>query len=375
MNRPFYLAEPQTPVLLCFSHLRWDFVFQRPQHLMTRAAATHQVLYIEEPDFAPGPAHYRMRVVEAGVAVLTPVIPHGSDPVAEQRDFVSALVDHLGARRFVHWYYTPQALAFTESLPRDLCVFDCMDELSAFRFAPPELRAREAALIAQADMVFTGGASLYAAKRDRHRMVRCYPSSVDVAHFSAARSALPDPQDQARTPHPRVGFFGVIDERMDLGLVARAAADLPDVQFVMLGPVCKIDEADLPRAANLHWLGRKGYAELPAYLSNWDAGWMPFALNEATRFISPTKTPEFLAAGLPVVSTAVTDVVEGYGKPGLVTIAGAEDIAPALRAALAPPAARWRAAVDRRLSAMSWDATWAAMRGDMQACLRQPVEV
>lgn len=363
------------PVLLCMSHLRWDFVYQRPQHLMRRAAASHQVFYIEEPLPAPGPAHYRMRVEAGGVTVLTPVFDATLDPVAEQRRLLEGLVGTFGESRVVHWYYTPLALAFSENLPCDLCIYDCMDELSNFRFAPPELRERERALMARTDLVFTGGASLYAAKKGLHPAVRCYPSSVDVAHFARARSGPPDPRDQAGIARPRIGFFGVIDERMDLALVARAAAEVPEAEFVMLGPVAKIDPADLPRAANLHWLGGKSYAELPAYLGNWQAGWMPFALNDATRFISPTKTPEFLAAGLPVVSTAIRDVVDSYGKARLVTIAGPEGMGAALRAALTAATPEWRLRVDAALAAMSWDRTWDGMRTDMQAFLPHPVEV
>jgi glycosyltransferase involved in cell wall biosynthesis len=375
MNRPVCFPDPVIrPVLLCFSHLRWDFVFQRPQHLMRRAATTHQVFYLEEPDNAPGPAHFRMRPVEGGVTVLTPVFDQACNPLTEQRRLLDALTATLSGRSMTHWYYTPAALPFTSHLPCDLCIYDCMDELSNFRFAAAELRQWEKALLARADLVFTGGASLFAAKRNRHPMVRCYPSSVDVAHFALARGGLADPPDQAGLPKPRIGFFGVIDERMDLDLVAAAAARMPDVQFVMLGPVAKLDPAELPQAANLHWLGRKSYADLPAYMANWQAGWMPFALNDATRFISPTKTPEFLAAGLPVVSTAVKDVVEGYGKAGLVSIADHEGIAPALRSALKSATPDWRLKVDAALATMSWDRTWAAMNADMQTCLLQTVE-
>ena len=362
-------------VLLCFSHLRWDLVLQRPQHLMERATRRYRVFYIEEPVHAPEPSHFRMRFERSGVTVLTPVFEAGRDAVREQELLVSGLLDRLRANRVVQWYYTPMALRFTAGLRCDLTVYDCMDELAAFRFAPPDLRDLERRLMARADLVFTGGASLYAAKRDLHHDLHCFPSSVDVAHFGRAKRGAPDPADQTEIGRPRVGYFGVIDERMDLGLVARTAALLPEVQFVMLGPVVKIDPCDLPRGANLHWLGRKDYAELPDYLANWQAGWMPFALNEATRFISPTKTPEFLAAGLQVVSTAITDVVADWGSAGLVRIADADGMAAAIEASLAAPAAGWRVRVDARLDAMSWDRTWAAMSERMEAKQRLPVLV
>jgi glycosyltransferase involved in cell wall biosynthesis len=363
------------PIILCFSHLRWDFVHQRPQHLFTQATATHRVYYIEEPEFAGDCPEFRMRIDGSGVTILTPILPAGSDAVEGQRKLVKSLKRSLGRIPQIHWFYTPMALRFARDLPCDLCVYDCMDELSAFRFAPPDIRALEDELLAAADLVFTGGRSLYEAKRARHRDVHCFPSSVDVAHFRRARGRVADPADQAGIGHPRIGFFGVIDERMDLDLVARTASAMPDVHFVMLGPTAKIDPADLPCGTNLHWLGRKGYDELPAYIANWQAAWMPFALNEATRYISPTKTPEFLAAGLRVTSTAVRDVVATYGARELVTIADVDSMEQALRDSLAAPSQRWLAAVDQCLASMSWKITWASMMALMQARTRVADEV
>jgi glycosyltransferase involved in cell wall biosynthesis len=236
-----------------------------------------------------------------------------------------------------------------------------MDELSAFKNAPAQLALMERALFERADLVFTGGLSLFEAKRCQHRAIYPFPSSIDVSHFHKARTPGEEPADQQGIPHPRVGFFGVMDERLDIDLVAQASRTMPDVHFVMLGPVVKIDPDSLPRADNLHWLGSKAYKDLPDYLRHWDAGWMPFALNEATRFISPTKTPEFLAAGLPVVSTAIVDVVRSYGAAGLVDIADAEDIEPKLRSVLAQPRNMRLAAVDAYLANMSWQRTWEAM--------------
>jgi UDP-galactopyranose mutase len=221
----------------------------------------------------------------------------------------------------VRWYYTPMMLPFSDHLSADCTVYDCMDELSAFRHAPPELLNLEENLLAAADIVFTGGSSLYEAKRDRHSNVHAFPSSIDVAHFAQARGLLPQPDDQAGISSPRLGFCGVIDERMDLGLLAATADAHPDWSLVMIGPVVKIDEADLPQRANIHYLGSKPYAELPSYMAGWDVALMPFAINEATRFISPTKTPEYLAAGCTVVSTAIADVVRHYGNLAAVEIA------------------------------------------------------
>lgn len=364
-------APPETsPLLICFSHLRWDFVFQRPQQLLTRIAETHRVIYFEEPLFEAN-AEPRLKLASAApsIEVATPVLPAGLSGAAAANEIRALLDDLLDARTqstLITWYYTPMALAFSSHLQEDICVYDCMDELTGFKNPPPGLTDFENDLFARADLVFTGGRSLYEAKRDRHPRVYAFPSSIDAAHFGKARQMPTDPQDQAGIPHPRVGFFGVIDERMDLDLVGGVAELRPDLHFVMLGPVVKIDPASLPGCANIHWLGGKSYADLPAYLAHWQAGWMPFALNEATRFISPTKTPEFLAAAVPVVSTPVADVVRPYGALGLVEIAReSASVADKLDLLIARPRTAWLQRVDAHLADQSWGRTWAAMRGHL----------
>jgi glycosyltransferase involved in cell wall biosynthesis len=361
------VADARAPLLVCFSHLRWDFVWQRPQHLLSRAARHYRVLVVEEPVFQKGVAP-RMDVSSrpGGITVAVPMLPEGldrEDVILAQRDLVDRLLASEGEEAQVFWYYTPMALAFTSHLQPDLCVYDNMDELSLFNGASQELIDLETELFARADVVFTGGMSLYEAKRSRHRNVHAFPSSIEFDHFAAARRArTPDPKDQAKIPHPRLGFFGVIDERMDIDLVGQVAELRPDWHLVMIGPVVKIDPARLPRRDNIHWLGGKTYAELPSYLAHWDLGFMPFALNEATRFISPTKTPEFLSAGLPVVSTPIADVVRPYGEKGLVEIAKTPlEVVRKAEALLARPKEAWQQRVDRHLAAGSWDKTWGAM--------------
>lgn len=370
------------PVLLVLSHLRWDFVFQRPQHLMVRAAATHEVLFLEEAVEEPVPAprldHFSR---EAGVTVLRPVLPQGltaSRSIAAQRALLAAELAPRKHRTLLSWFYSPMFMPVAGDLDAAAVVYDCMDELSAFRGAPPDMLEMERRLLERADLVFTGGRSLFEAKRGRHPAVHCFPSSIDAGHFGRARTGPAEPESLRGIPRPRVGFFGVVDERMDLDLLASLAALRPDWAFCMIGPVVKIDPASLPRAENLHWLGGRAYRELPEYLAHWDVGFMPFALNESTRFISPTKTPEFLAAGLPLVSTAVTDVVQDYGDPGLVEIA---DDAPAMAAKLElllhRPSATWLARVDSRLAAGSWDRTWsrmAALLRETRSDLSEPAD-
>lgn len=351
--------------LMCFCHLRWDFVFQRPQHLMTRAARTRRVFVVEEPVYDAGPSRLDVREDESGVRVVVPHLPSGVSGhrrSAELRGLVDELFVTEQIRRFVLWYYTPMMREFTSHLEPEAAVYDCMDELSAFAGAPPEMLAREAELLKAVDVVFTGGQSLYEAKVHRHHHVHAFPSSIDAAHFARARGARPAPDDQAAIPGPRIGYAGVIDERLDIGLLDALARIRADWQFVMIGPVVKIDPASLPRPRNIHYLGMKPYADLPAYIGGWDVAFMPFALNDATRFISPTKTPEYLAAGRPVVSTPIRDVVRPYGERGLVRIAGgAEEMARAIDAALGEDAADRVARADAFLRGRSWDRTWQEM--------------
>lgn len=364
----YTLAASDPPDLLCLSHLRWDFVYQRPQHLLSRCARDRRVFFCEEPIHGDGPARLDVSPREDGnLWVVQPHLPHGLS-LAESERMQHAMIDELIATRklrsFVCWYYSPMPLGFTRHLRPVATVYDCMDELSAFAGASPLLREREQELFRRADLVFTGGQSLYEAKRDRHARVYAFPSSIDAAHFGRARGmgALPEPADQAGIPRQRLGYFGVIDERMDLELLARVADARPDWQLVMIGPVVKIDPATLPRRANIHWLGGKDYRDLPAYIAGWDLAMMPFARNESTRFISPTKTPEYLAAGKPVVSTSIRDVVRPYGVRELVSIADtpAQFVA-AVEAELQRDRAAWLAEVDAFLAGNSWDATWERM--------------
>ena len=352
--------------VLCLSHLRWNFVFQRPQHLMTRCARDRRVYFIEEPviegDISP---HLRIDTRD-GVHVVVPHLPGGTTAersTATLRVLVDDLIRTEDIRSYVLWYYTPMALAFTVHLTPVTVVYDCMDELSAFKGAPAMLKDREADLMRLASVVLTGGRSLFEAKRHQHENIHLFPSSVDVAHFAQARRITVDPPEQQTIPHPRLGFFGVIDERMDVGLLDGVAAARPDWHIVMLGPVVKIESDCLPRRPNIHYLGSKRYEELPQYVAGWDVALLPFALNAATRFISPTKTPEYLAAGKPVVSTSIRDVVRPYGDQGLVRIADdARGFVRACSAAMVEDASKRVTKADAFLRQTSWDGTWSRIR-------------
>ena len=364
---------PLLPDLLCFSHLRWDFVFQRPQHLLSRFARERRVFYFEEPKRDTQHPHLELRDAAEDLRVAIPHLPPDLDEQQSElalRRLVDELVDGEELRRYTTWYYTPMALPFSRHLTPLAVAYDCMDELSLFRGASPRLVDLEEELLQRANVVYTGGHSLYEVKQHKHANVHPIPSSVDVKHFARARDPQEDPPDQAAIPHPRLGFFGVLDERLDVDLLRGVAAARPDWHLVLLGPVAKIDPASLPRGPNLHYLGMKKYGQLPAYLAGWDVALLLFARNEATRYISPTKTPEYLAAGKPVVSTSIRDVMRPYGVRGLVEIADTPaDFVLAVSAALRPDAERQRRA-DAFLSTLSWDATFAKMKTLLDQCVR-----
>jgi len=351
--------------LIVFSHLRWNFVYQRPQHVLSRVATRWPVIFIEEP--IPGAPSDRIEFIAAApdVEVWRPHLRgaeqgmHLAHKAAMQRLIAQALRQR-GVKDYWIWFYTPMALPFAEALDPEGVIYDCMDELSMFKCAPPQLLAQEAALFRVADIVFTGGRSLYNAKRGRHPNVHCFPSSVDALHF---RPGFDDHPLQASLPRPRLGYCGVIDERIDIELIAGIATARPEWQIVMVGPTVKIDPASLPRHSNIHWLGQQSYADLPAFISGWDVCLLPFALNDATRFISPTKTLEYMACGKPSVSTAIRDVVEPYGHvvPICADATGFVEACDSFLQRTAQERKIHQTEVDGIVANTSWDATAAGM--------------
>ncbi len=355
------------PVIV-FSHLRWDFVYQRPQHLLARLAQKRQVIFIEEPVHdADATPHWELSKPSPNLLVCKPHTPSREPGFARaQMPYLTTLVQQLVAEQrleeYVIWMYTPMALPLAQELTPSAVVFDVMDELSAFKFAPAELVEREESLMRWADVIFTGGPSLYKAKQHRHSNIHCFPSSVDAEHFRQALTSQ-DAPDQADIPHPRFGYYGVIDERMDLDLLDAMASAHPEWQMVMVGPVVKISPDDLPRHPNIHYLGQRSYEELPSYLAGWDVCLLPFARNELTRFISPTKTVEYMAAEKPIVSTPITDVAEPYGDIVYLGDTPQEFIAACEQALYASAEERDArvAKMQRVLEKTSWDTTVEAM--------------
>jgi glycosyltransferase involved in cell wall biosynthesis len=362
--------------MVCFSHLRWGFVFQRPNHLLTRFSKHQRVFFIEEPIFHDNEEKLHIENYNENLYVITPYLKHGlSEKNIHQRlkKSLKNLFTNMQVNRFISWYYTPMALPFTNDLTPELVIYDCMDELSAFKFAPPELTIREKELFKKADLVFTGGHSIYESKKNSHHNIYPFPSSIDKNHFGLARKTKTDPADQKDISHPRFGFFGVVDERFDIELLDKVAKEKPDWQFIILGPVVKIDPNDLPKYDNVHFLGSKKYEELPSYIAGWDIATILFAMNDSTRFISPTKTPEYLAAGKPVISTPIRDVVSPYGDNELVHIvSNAEEFIAAAEIELKKKRrTAWIKKVDEFLAGNSWDRTWSQMVRNIEETLKK----
>lgn len=375
-NQQLEMSKVMGADLVCFSHLRWDFVYQRPQHLISRFAKKFRTIFIEEPIYHQAPDTFHARLSGEGVWVVTPLLneyPSDISLISRQKHIINLLFIQKKIDKFIAWYYTPMALKISSHLKPEMTIYDCMDELSAFKFAPAELKIMETELFSKAHLVFTGGHSLYQAKRHAHHNIFPFPSSIDKEHFSRARNRLAEPKDQQSIPPLRFGFYGVIDERFNINLIKEVAARRPEWQLILIGPVIKINPDDLPKLSNIHYLGSKPYNELPYYLSGWDITMIPFEKNESTKYISPTKTPEYLAAGKPVISTSITDVVSPYGDKNLVYIADdANEFIAAAENELSKDSAQvaqWLGDVDNFLENISWDYTTGQMMQKIEECL------
>lgn len=375
-NQQLDMSKMMGTDLVCFSHLRWDFVYQRPQHLISRFAKQFRTFFIEEPVFHKAADTFQVKLAAEGVWVVTPLLNEVNSDVSiitRQKRLLSRVFINKRIEKFISWYYTPMALKVSSHLKPEMIIYDCMDELSAFKFAPAELKIIETELFSKAKLVFTGGHSLYQAKKHAHHNIYPFPSSIDKIHFSRARTRLAEPDDQRSIPRIRFGFYGVIDERFNINLIKEVAERRPEWQLVLVGPIVKINPADLPALGNIHYLGSKSYSELPYYLSGWDIAMIPFEKNESTKYISPTKTPEYLAAGKPVISTSITDVVSPYGDKNLVYIADdANEFIAAAENELSKDKAQvkqWLNDVDSFLENISWDYTTSQMMQKIEECM------
>lgn len=344
----------ETSDLLVFSHLRWDFIFERPQHVLSRHASHRRVFYFEEPVFGmtDSPRLY-LKPSQEKVQVVVPHLPLGMEPSMMDgalSELLNELVYEEDIRDFTAMYYSPAALSFSRHLNPSIVIFDCMDH------AYENGRDSESELISRSDVVFTSNHTLYESKKINHNNIHPFPNSIDLNHFSHARMTVSEPLDQARIPHPRIGFYGGMEKNFNFDLLTQMADLRPEFQFVMLGPIDR-DPSELPLRDNIYYLGKKNYEEIPFYMAGWDAGIIPFKVKNP-------KTAEYLAAGKPVVSIALNEVIHPYGDAKLVYIANnanmfVECLEKAINESQYDP--EWIERVNNFLDGNSWDATFLEM--------------
>lgn len=344
----------ETSDLLVFSHLRWDFIFERPHHVLSRHASHRRVFYFEEPIFGMSDfPRLHLKLSQENVHVVIPYLPTGMEP-ADMNIVLAELLNELiyeeDLRDYTAMYYSPAALSFSRDLSPSVIIFDCMDH------AYENGKDSELELMKKSDVIFTSNQSLYESKKSHHHNIHPFPNSIDLNHFSHARMTVSEPLDQARIPHPRIGFYGGIEKNFNFELLATMADLRPEFQFVMLGPI-DCDPSRLPHKANIYYLGRKSYEEIPLYMSGWDSAMIPFPVKNP-------KTAEYLAAGKPVVSISLDEVIQPYGNAKLVYIASnanqfVESLEKAINESSYDP--EWIERVDNFLDGNSWDVTFLEM--------------
>ena len=377
-------VDTQDYPIIVHCHLRWEGVWQRPQQFLSRFSRRHKILFVEGPilhDNEDAPTYELLPVKEyPNVTVMRTHFPasrfqNGSWVDAERLRLLKDALNNELRGHFeqpVQWFYDPMAApCFIGKIGERAVVYDCMDELSQFKFAPPEIVQRERILLAAADVVFAGGRKMWLSKSKHNDNAHFYGCGVDVPHFAKARAAETKvPTDVAQLKRPILGYFGVVDERLDYDLIAKLADADPKWNIVMVGPTAKVDPNALPKRANLHWLGRREYAELPNYTKAFDVCLMPFALNEATEYINPTKALEYMATGRPIVSTAVPDVVSNFSEAVNIAISQECFVEMCVRALANPD----EEAIQRGLNMANnnqWDAIVAKMEGHIEDALKK----
>ena len=352
--------------LICFSHLRWDFVYHRPQHLLTRFATKFRVFYIEDPIFYEGDDKYEVFITKSNVWRVIPMLSKRklrTSIVNRQKFLLNSLFSIFEIKEYIFWYYNPQALDISNHFSPLKIIYDCVEEISVQKNFTPQLEKLEKELLSKSDLVFTSGINLFNSKRKFNNNIHLFPCSLDKEHFSKARFHLVEPPDQSSIPHPRIGYFGVIDERFDYKLLAEVAKARPHWHFIIIGPVVRIDKSELPQNKNIHYLGGKSYDILPKYLSRWEVAMIPYKNNLTTHFINPAKTPEYLAGGKPVISTSITDIKKSFGDKKLVTIVNTsfQFINGIEHELHGKNKKEWLQKVDVFLNTTSWDKTYSNM--------------
>ena len=346
----------ETSDLLVFSHLRWDYIFQRQLQVLSRYAKHRRVYFIEEAilGVTNEPRLY-IKTADAKLNIIVPYLPNGlsdSEVNTSMRLMLDELLLDEDIENFTTFYYSPKPLIYSSHLKPSLIFFDCMDD---------ERLLSNNELINKSNYIFTSSQSLHEDNSSHQYNLHLLPDSFEFAHFEKSRVLLNEPHDQINIPHPRIGYYGVVDEKFNLKLLDKMSDLRPEFQFIIMGPVVGIDSSTLPKKPNIHYLGKKDFQSLPFYLSSWDCAFMPYAHNDATRFTSPTKTAELLASGTPVVSTSIFNVVHPYADAKLIHIADhpehfVECIEKAINESNYDP--EWLERVDQFLEGKSWDSTF-----------------
>jgi glycosyltransferase involved in cell wall biosynthesis len=339
--------------IIAFCHLGWDWVWQRPQQYLSRLAKRHRLLFVETYCSDVAKAEVRLRTAEGhpNITICETHLPQSRWPDgefidAERRRVVkNALTSELRGQfeQPLLWFYDPMAVtAFARQMGERAIVYDCMDELSQFKGAPPALIQREKELLRVADVVFCGGQKMRKKRLPLNANTHFFGTGVDCEHFGKAmtRELKVAPEIANFGSAPVLGYFGVIDERIDYELLEKLADARADWHVVMVGPTAKVDPATFPKRDNLHFIGGRPYAQLPALTKGFSVAMMPFALNAATEYINPTKALEYMAAGRPVVSTALDEVRMNFGKVARIAESHAEFIAFCAKEADSPSRAR-----------------------------------
>jgi glycosyltransferase involved in cell wall biosynthesis len=352
--------------LVVFSHLRWNFVYQRPQHILSRLANFYNILFVEEP-FHPNTENENTSYIHEVFPNLSVFNSHAEDIDST----LKLLKEKLGSQTIeTAWFYSPSFVNALNIFSFEKVVFDCMDELTLFKNAPQSLIEQERELLSKSDIVFTGGKSLYSSKKEHHHNVHCFPSSVDRKHFEKAQNGIKIPEEMDAFTSVVVGYYGVVDERIDYDLLEKTAQMSPTVDFVLIGPFAKVNPESLPSLPNIHFLGMRTYEQLPNYLKRFDIAMMPFAMNDATKFISPTKTLEYMAGGKSIISTPVYDVVRDYSKQ-IEIVENAEQFTTAINKLICQHKASHYLKYQEILDRTSWDNTVNEMYNLMEESVQE----